>query len=166
VTVMEHRTRDGLADYGFSIEYESTRGWRVYTVFSPFQQGYDDSSRLPYQSIDNNGRCYVDWPDRIDSLGDAKTVAALWAELVHRYQWNQEQHLFYAESINRILRIRQQKRTDPPDSDRLGAAVGAGGAPHGDHDCGSVIHCPGAAAKSLSDLQEGKGLGLVADEVA
>lgn len=166
MTVMDYRTRDGLDDYGFSIEYESTRGWRVYTVFSSLEQGYGDSSRLPCQSIDNNGRSYVDWPDRLDGLGDAKEVAALWAELVHRYQRSQEQHVLYVELIDHVLRKRKQKRTDPPVPGFLGTEVDAGGAQHGDQDCGPVIHHPRAAAKSLSDIQESKRLGPVTDEVA
>jgi hypothetical protein len=85
LTVMTYRTRDGLADYGFSIKFESDGGWRIYIIFQPFCQAHDESLRLPYQSIDSKGRRYVDWSEKLDSLGDAKTVAALWAELAHRY---------------------------------------------------------------------------------
>ena len=72
---MHYRTQDGLADYGFSIEFQPGRGRRVYLVFGPFREGQDDS--LPYQSFDDNECCYVDWPSKFDSLGDAKTVAEL-----------------------------------------------------------------------------------------
>jgi len=87
MAVMDYRTRDGLADYGFSIEFQPEEGWRVYVIFNPF---YEDSGslRLPYEAI-KNGRRYVDWRAKLDSLGDAKTVAALWAELVQRY-WHAE----------------------------------------------------------------------------
>jgi hypothetical protein len=86
MVVMDYRTQDRLADYGFSIEFQSDVGWRAYIIFQLSRQGDDDSLSLPYQSIDHNGRCYVNWPARIDSLGEAKTVAALWAELIQRYQ--------------------------------------------------------------------------------
>jgi len=33
----------------------------------------------------------VNWPARINSLGEAKTVAALWAELIQRYQHDEKQ---------------------------------------------------------------------------
>jgi hypothetical protein len=86
MVVMDYRTQDRLADYGFSIEFQLDTGWRAYIIFQLSRQGDDDSPPLPYQSLDHNGRCYVNWPARINSLGEAKTVAALWAELVQRYQ--------------------------------------------------------------------------------
>jgi hypothetical protein len=99
MTVMDYRTRDGLADYGFSIDYEPGKGWRVYIIFQPFHQGHDDDLRLPYQSIDNKGRRYVDWSEKLDSLGDAKVVAELWAEIAQRYQYTREQTAMYVEMI-------------------------------------------------------------------
>ncbi len=86
MAVLDYRTRDGLADYGFSIEFEPNVGWRVYIVFESFYGDHDDSLQLPYQSTDDKGRRYINWSPKLDSLGDAKTVAALWAELVHRYR--------------------------------------------------------------------------------
>jgi hypothetical protein len=127
VAVMDYQTQDGLDDYGFSIEFESTIGWRVYNVFPPFQEGHGDSLQLPYQSIDVNGRRYVNWPDRLNNLGDAKAVAALWAELVQRYRRTHEQHSLYVELIKDHLRS-QEQRANPPAPNRLGVAVGAGGA--------------------------------------
>jgi hypothetical protein len=88
---MDYRTQDGLADYGFSIEFQPDVGWRVYIVFQPFNQGRHDNLQLPYQSIDHNGRHYVNWSAEIANLGDARTIAALWAELIQRYQATQEQ---------------------------------------------------------------------------
>lgn len=90
MAVMDYRTQDGLADYGFSIEFQSDTGWQVYIIFLPINDGHNDSIKLPYQSIDSNGRRYVDWSTKIDSMGDAKTVAALWAELIHGYQFSQK----------------------------------------------------------------------------
>jgi hypothetical protein len=163
---MDYRTQDGLADYGFSIEFESRRGWRVYIIFQSFQQGHDDSLGLPYQSIDGNGLRYVDWPDRLDSLGDAKTVAALWAELAQRYQRTQEQSTHYIELIKHYQRIQEQKNANAAGLDRLGDVVGAGGAGPGHQDCGPVNPHLRTRAKSWSDLQEGEPPSHGVDEVA
>lgn len=91
MAVMDYRTRNGLADYGFSLEFQPDAGWRVYIAFQPSCHNDAENLQLPYQSIDRDGRCYVNWPSRLDSLGDAKTVAALWAELTQRHQLTQEQ---------------------------------------------------------------------------
>lgn len=111
MAVMEYRTQDGLADYGFSIEFQSDVGWRSYIIFQLSQQGHDDSLSLPYQSIDHNGRRYVDWSAKIDSLGDAKTVAALWAELIQRHQCAEEQIRDNNETPKAPRRL-EQLRTD------------------------------------------------------
>jgi hypothetical protein len=49
MAVIDYRTRDGLADYGFSIEFQPGKGWRVYIIFQPFNHGHDDNLDLPYQ---------------------------------------------------------------------------------------------------------------------
>ncbi|MGH3782188.1 MAG: hypothetical protein ACRDRO_16605 [Pseudonocardiaceae bacterium] len=86
MTVMNYRTQDGLADYGFSIEYQSSTGWRIYIIFRPFHQDHDDNSKFPYQATDDNGRRYVNWSAEIDSLSEARAVAELWAEMIRRYE--------------------------------------------------------------------------------
>src|SRR5262249_33618556 len=83
--VMSYRTEDGLADYGFSIEFNLDIGWRVYIVFQPLFQSDDEGIKSPYQATDHDGNLYVNWPLKINSQGDARTVAALWAELDQRY---------------------------------------------------------------------------------
>jgi hypothetical protein len=112
MAVMDYRTRDGRTDYGFSIEFQPGIGWRVYVVFDPFRKGQDDSPSLPYQRLDTDGRRYVDWPSQLDNLGDAKTVAGLWVELVQRYQRAQEQHNFYVDLIQRYRHAQEQRRDD------------------------------------------------------
>jgi hypothetical protein len=117
MAVLDYRTRDGLADYGFSIEFEPNVGWRVYIVFQPFYPDRDDRVQLPYQSTDDKGRHYVSWSPKLDSLGDAKTVAALWAELIHRHQ-----------------RIPAQRKVTPAGHTRLDETPRAGEAGSGRHD--------------------------------
>jgi hypothetical protein len=85
MAVMDYRTQDGLADYGFSIEFHADVGWRVYIVFQSLYESCDDKMDSPYQATDRKGLRYVDWRSKLVSLGDARTVAGLWAELDHRY---------------------------------------------------------------------------------
>src|SRR5947199_2240778 len=98
MVVMHYQTQDGLAHYGFSIEYQPGMGWRVYIIFDPLGKGGNDIAQLPYQAMDDRRR-YVDWLSQVDSLGDAKTVAELWAEITHRYQRAQEEHDLYVELL-------------------------------------------------------------------
>ncbi len=84
--VMSYTTEDGV--YGFSIECEEygfDADWRVYIIFSPFHQGDDSGVTSPRQAVDQHGNRYVDWRRKITSLGDARTVAALWAESDQRF---------------------------------------------------------------------------------
>ncbi|MGH3831707.1 MAG: hypothetical protein ACRDRS_14875 [Pseudonocardiaceae bacterium] len=86
---MDYPTQDGLANYSFSIEFqknEPTVGWRIYIAFRPLDQGKGDNSQWPYQATDQDGRSYVDWPAKLDTPGDAKNVAARWAEISEKYQ--------------------------------------------------------------------------------
>ncbi|MGH3815780.1 MAG: hypothetical protein ACRDUV_25585 [Pseudonocardiaceae bacterium] len=154
MAVMHYQTRDGLADYGFSIDFEPDGGWRVYIIFWPFHQGHDDGQSLPYQSTDANGRRYVDWHAKLDNLGDAKTVAALWAEVAQRYQRTQEQSALYVELIERYQRTQERRRATLASPDRLGDAVSAGGAGPEHQDRGPAIPHPRVTTESLSDLQE------------
>jgi hypothetical protein len=110
MTVMDYRTKDGLAEYGFSIEFHSSRSWRVYIIFDPVCKNRNDISEFPYESLDDNGRRYVDWP-KLDSLGDAKTVAELWAELAHRHQRAHEERELYLELIrhHRCMQVQKGK---------------------------------------------------------
>jgi hypothetical protein len=80
MAVMDYRAQDGLADYGGSIEFRLDIGWRVCTIFEPFHQGHDESLESAYQSIDGDGRRYVDWSPKLDNLGEEKTVVRLWSE--------------------------------------------------------------------------------------
>jgi len=108
MTVMTYRTQDGLADYGFSIEFQSDMGWRAYIIFQ-LPQGHDDSLPLPYQAIDHDGRYYVNWSAKIDSLGDAKTIATLWAELIQRHHPTEEQRRHNNQAPKKLTCLEQPK---------------------------------------------------------
>jgi hypothetical protein len=158
MAVMAYRTRDGLADYGFSIDYQPSMGWRVYIVFRPFYQSQDDGLLLPYQALDEDKRYYVDWSGKLDSLGDAKTVAELWAELAQGYRRDQEQKAFREERelIERYRRDQKQKKAASTDSDRLGEVEeGEGTLQAGEPGPGpAVIPHPRVSAESFDALPE------------
>ncbi len=100
MAVMAYQTQDGLANYGFSIEFMPDLGWRIFIVFLPSRKGVDEL-RLPYHAIDRTGRLYVNWSAKIDSLGEAKVVAALWAELTrfeHRARADVPSNAAHAEA--------------------------------------------------------------------
>lgn len=153
MTVMSYRTQDGLADYGFSIEFQPSKGWRIYIAFNPFRPGNKNSHDLPYQFVED-GRCRVDWPSKLDSLGEAKTVAALWAELAQRYQRVQDEHALYVTRIERQRRPQEQRRATPADPDQLSNAIDADRAGTEYQNGSSAIPHPIAAAKPSSDLQQ------------
>ncbi len=155
MAVMVYRTQDGLTNYGFSIDFQSDIGWRVYIIFRPVRQGLDDSQSLPYQAIDHEGRRYVDWSEKLDNLGDARTVATFWAELVQDYHRAQVKKALDDELVERYRRAQVRKKVIPATPDRLGAdAADAGAASPGRQDRGPVVPHPRASAESLGDLQE------------
>jgi hypothetical protein len=121
VTVVDYQTKDGLAEFGFSVEFQPNIGWRVYIIFDPFHWGRDHDTDLPYQSVDHAGRRYVNWSSKIDTLGEAKTVAGIWAELTQRAQRERAAHV---ELIQRHLNTEKQKR--PPASAQPKTMVNAG----------------------------------------
>jgi hypothetical protein len=156
MAVMAYRTRDGFAEYGFSIDYQPSMGWRVYIVFQPVHQ-LDNGRQLPYQAVDVDNRRYVDWSEKLDSLGDAKTVAALWAELAQGYQRDQDQKALYEELIERYRRDYEQKRAA---SANPGHPSGSEGEDGGTRQAGearpgpAVIPHPRVSAESFTALPE------------
>ncbi|MGB8961808.1 MAG: hypothetical protein WCC38_07625 [Pseudonocardiaceae bacterium] len=109
MAVMDYRTRDGLADYGFSLEFLPDIGWRVYVIFQPLYLSHGDS--LPYQAVDGNGRSYVNWSAKLDNLGEAKLVAGLWAELIQHDQLHPAQRIDNGQTASDPSTLRQL-RTD------------------------------------------------------
>lgn len=91
MAVMDYQTRDGLADYGFSLEHRPEIGWRAYIIFLPIDTPRDETALLPYRSVDHDGRPYINWSGKIASIGEARTVAALWAELMQRHRANHKE---------------------------------------------------------------------------
>jgi len=122
MTVVDYHTRDGLAEFGFSIEFRSNIGWRVYIIFDPFSWGNPQGMDLPYQSVDHAGRRYVNWSSRVDTLGEARTVAEIWAELVQHAQRERSMRI---EKIQRQPDTEKQKIATPPGPTRHQAGEAA-----------------------------------------
>ena len=165
MVVMDYRTRDGLADYGFSIEFMSDAGWRAYVIFRPFSRSPDQSQDLPYQAIDDKGRRYVDWPHKLNSLGEAKTVAGLWAELVDHFRRDQAQKALYIELIERSQQIREQRRIAQDHPGRPNDAGDAGRPTPKQRECDADYHVR-ATAESCNDPKRSQRSSSVVNEVA
>jgi len=56
MAIMDYRTQDGLAGYGFSIGFQPDAGWRIGIIFNPFTRAKTIIYNWPHQSIDRNGR--------------------------------------------------------------------------------------------------------------
>jgi hypothetical protein len=79
-----YRTKDGRADYQFSIERQSDGTYRVFIISQP---SYGDRSTGAYEThrLTAGGRRYVCWNQPLGSQEDAMSVAALWADATQRY---------------------------------------------------------------------------------
>lgn len=80
-----YRTKDGQADYGFSFEQQPDRSWRAYIINQPSYRGRPDDSHTTHRLISSDGRRYVCWSTTLQSLEQAKTVAARWADATQAY---------------------------------------------------------------------------------
>lgn len=79
-----YRTKDGRADYIFSFEKQYNGTWRVYIVGQPSYQGRSTDDHSTHR-ISSGGRNYICWTSSINSLDDAKKVAAAWADKTQEY---------------------------------------------------------------------------------
>lgn len=77
--VIYYRTRDGNADYGFSIERVAGDGYRAYIV-----SGAAFGRYTPHQ-LSAGGRFYVCWSTPLRSVKAVRVVAARWADATQEY---------------------------------------------------------------------------------
>jgi hypothetical protein len=79
-----YRTRDGRADYGFSIEQQPDGTWRTYIVSQP---GYGNRASDAHSThrLTDGDRKYVCWDSPLRTLAQAKQVAGLWADATQEY---------------------------------------------------------------------------------
>jgi hypothetical protein len=79
-----YRTSDGTADYCFSFEEQLNRTWRAYIEEQPSYQSRETDSSSTHRLTDGR-RKYICWTKPLNSLEEAKQVAALWADKTQNY---------------------------------------------------------------------------------
>jgi photosystem II stability/assembly factor-like uncharacterized protein len=84
MSVQIYRTKDGLADYAFSLEPQRDGTWRAYIVRQPSYGGRATDSGAVHR-LSDGGRHYVCWQGAIRSESEARAVARDWADLTQRY---------------------------------------------------------------------------------
>ncbi len=79
-----YRTKDGQADYSFSLERQSGGTWRVYIETQPDYKGRESDAHTTHR-LSDGGRKYICWTAPLQSLDQAKQVAAAWADATQKY---------------------------------------------------------------------------------
>jgi hypothetical protein len=79
-----YRTKDGRADYGFSVERQSDGSHRAYITSQPSYQGRDADGHSTHR-LSEGGRPYVCWDRPLNSERDTLKVAAEWADRTQDY---------------------------------------------------------------------------------
>jgi hypothetical protein len=80
-----YRTRDGRADYGFSIERQSDGTYRPYIASQPTYGSRSTGAHETHRLTGAGGRKFVCWDRPLHSEEEAKNVAALWADATQAY---------------------------------------------------------------------------------
>ncbi len=83
--IIYYRTRDGRADYAFSIERHGNNTYRAYIVSQPSYGSRDTGPHETHRLTDSAGRQYVCWTRPLRSEADARGVAAAWADASQEY---------------------------------------------------------------------------------
>jgi hypothetical protein len=81
---MFYRTRDGREDYQFAFEQQRDGTWRAYIESQP-NYGSRDSDAHTTHRLSDGSRKYVCWTDSLDTLAQAKQVAAMWSDATQEY---------------------------------------------------------------------------------
>jgi len=80
-----YKTSDGTGTrYVFSFEKQSGGTWRVYIEDQP-SYGRRSSGAHETHRLSDGGRKYICWDSQLNSLKDAKGVAALWSDKTQEY---------------------------------------------------------------------------------
>jgi hypothetical protein len=79
-----YRTSDGAADYQFLFEEQADGTWRAYITEQPSYRSRPSDAHSTHRLSDGD-RKYVCWTDPLESLEEAKQVAALWANATQNY---------------------------------------------------------------------------------
>ena len=82
---ISYRSFDGAFDYQFTFTFVGGHeGWRVYIGRQPDYGGRSTDAHSTHR-LGIGSRPYVCWAGRLETLGDAKAVAALWADCTQNY---------------------------------------------------------------------------------
>lgn len=79
-----YRTRDGAADYLFIFEEQPDGTWRAYIEQQPSYRGRATDAHSTHRLSDGD-RKFVCWTEALQTLEEAKRVAALWADKTQEY---------------------------------------------------------------------------------
>jgi hypothetical protein len=79
-----YRTKDRQADYAFSFEEQPDGNWKAYIESQPDYRGRESDAHTTHR-LSDGGRRYICWTTALGSLGQAKQVAALWADATQGY---------------------------------------------------------------------------------
>lgn len=82
--ITTYRTRDGRADYQFSVERQSDGSYRAFILSQPNYGGRSTGAHETHR-LSANGRRYVCWNRPLYTAERAKIVAALWADATQAY---------------------------------------------------------------------------------
>jgi len=81
---VNYRTLDGRADYAFSFEQQPDSTWRAYIEGQP-GYGRRASDAHTTHRLSDGPRKYVCWTTPLQTLAEAKKVAAKWADATQQY---------------------------------------------------------------------------------
>jgi hypothetical protein len=79
-----YRTSDGSFDYQFSFEEQNDGTWRPYILNQPSYNGRETDQHSTHRLADGS-RNYVCWDRLLETLEEAKKVAAIWADKTQEY---------------------------------------------------------------------------------
>jgi hypothetical protein len=79
-----YRTKDGSCDYQFSFEEQTDGIWRPYILSQPNYNGRETDQHSTHRLADDS-RKYICWDRPLETLDEAKQVAAIWAEKTQEY---------------------------------------------------------------------------------
>jgi hypothetical protein len=79
-----YRASDGSCDYEFSFEEQTDGTWRPYIMNQPSYNGRETDQHSTHRLSDGS-RKYICWDRLLETLEEAKKVAAIWADKTQEY---------------------------------------------------------------------------------
>lgn len=79
-----YRTTDGSFDFKFNFEEQIDGTWRPYILNQPSYNGRETDQHSTHRLSDGS-RNYICWDRQLETLDEAKKVAAIWADKTLEY---------------------------------------------------------------------------------